>query len=148
MTPIPSVTRLLAALALAAMAACSTPGTGDVLSGGESQLRTRSMQTRSFDVSDKLVAMRAVIATLQDIGFMIEQADETLGTVTARKFATSHNEKGDLRMTVTVRSGDGGKMLVRANAEFNRNAVDDPAAYQKFFTSLSNALFMNAQQVK
>ncbi len=148
MNPIPPTTRLLATLALAVLAGCLTPGTGDVLSGSESQLRMRSMQTRSFDVSDKLLVMRAVISTLQDIGFMIEQADETLGTVTARKFVSPRNEGGDLRMTVTVRPGDGGKMLVRANAEFNRNAVEDPEAYQNFFTSLSKTLFLNAQQVK
>ncbi len=139
---------LFAAFMLAALAGCSTPGTGDVLAGGDAQLRMRSMQTRAFDATDKEMVMRAVIAALQDIGFMIEQADETLGTVTARKFVMMRDEGRDIRMTVIVRPGEPGKMLVRANAEFNRKVVDDPKAYQNFFTTLSKALFLNAQQVE
>lgn len=139
---------LLNALILLGLAACTTPDTGDVLSGGDSQLRTRSMQTRAFDVSDKQLVMRAVIATLQDIGFMIEQADETMGTITARKFVMQRDEGHNVRMTVTVRPRDGGQMLVRANAEFNNKPVDDPQAYQNFFMTLAKALFLTAQQVE
>lgn len=133
---------------LCSLAACSTPGTGDVLSGGDDQLKARSMQTRAFDVNDKRTVMRAIIATLQDIGFMIEQADETLGTITARKFVLQRDEGNDIRMTVTVQPRGGSQMLVRANAEFNNKPVNDPKAYQNFFMALSKALFLAAQQVE
>lgn len=136
---------LLVASLAGALAACAPPGTGDVLTGGEAQLRTRSIQTRAFEVSDRQLVMRAVIATLQDIGFLIEQADATMGTVTAQKFVMERGIGQVIRMTVTVRPRDSRQMLVRANAEFNNKPVEDPQAYQNFFVALGKALFLTAQ---
>jgi hypothetical protein len=47
----------------------------------ESQVKLRSIQTRVFDTSDRNLMLRTVIATLQDLEFVIDDADETLGTV-------------------------------------------------------------------
>ena len=50
-----------------------------------SQVQLRSIQSRAFDTTDKEKTMRAIIATLQDLGFMLDRADYTLGVVTASK---------------------------------------------------------------
>ena len=83
-----------------------------------------------------------VIATLQDLGFVIDKADNDLGTVSGTKL-----DQYSLRMTVTVRPRGETQMLVRANAQYNIQAVEDPEPYQHFFDSLSKALFLTAHQV-
>ncbi len=50
-----------------------------------SQVQLRSIQSRAFDTTDKEKTMRAIIATLQDLGFMLDRADYTLGVVAASK---------------------------------------------------------------
>lgn len=133
---------------LGALAACSSPGSRDVLSGGESQLKLRAAQTRAFETSDRNRVLRGVIATLQDLGFMVSSADAALGTVTGRKFTTAAGGQiHDLRMTVTVRPRDERQMLVRANAEFNNKPVEDPKAYQNFFAALGKSIFLAAAEV-
>jgi hypothetical protein len=37
--------------------------------------------------------------------------------------------------------------MVRANAQAGLNEIDDPAAYQNFFNSLSQSLFLDAHSV-
>jgi alkylhydroperoxidase/carboxymuconolactone decarboxylase family protein YurZ len=51
---------------------CETPKpTQDLLAPTEAQMKMRSFQTRTFDLEDRHLAMRAVIAALQDLGFII-----------------------------------------------------------------------------
>jgi hypothetical protein len=107
----------------------------------ESQLQKRSYQTRAFDTADKQKVLRAVIATLQDLGFIIDRADATLGSVSATKL-----DSYLLKITVSVRPR-GNQMLVRANAQYNITPVEDPKPYQDFFSSLSKSLFLQAQNV-
>lgn len=52
----------------------------------ESQVVLRAAQSRVFDTSDRIRILSAVVATLQDLGFMIEELDETLGIVSAKRF--------------------------------------------------------------
>ena len=67
---------------------CAAPEpTQDLLAPTEAQMKIRSVQTRTFDVKDRQLAMRGVIAALQDLGFIIERANEPLGLVTAARFA-------------------------------------------------------------
>ena len=139
----------LAILLLMLFAGCATPPEQGVMSGAESQLRMRSIQTRAFDTSDRQTVLRAVIATLQDLEFFIDTADASLGSVTARKFnIASGGTVNDLKVTITVRPRDGGQTLVRMNAEFNRKPVEDPEVYQRFFVALGKSLFLSAQQVE
>jgi hypothetical protein len=107
----------------------------------ETQLQKRSYQTRAFDTPDKQKVLRAVISTLQDLGFIIDRADATLGSVSATKL-----DSYLLKITVTVRPR-GEQMLVRANAQYNITPVEDPKPYQDFFSSLSKSLFLQAQNV-
>jgi hypothetical protein len=105
---------------------------------GESQVKIRQMQTRYFDSTDKKTTMDSAIATLQDLGFIIDKASFDLGSVSATKL------KGySLRMTVNVMPR-GQRMIVRANAQYNIQAVTDPEPYQQFFDALSKSMFLQA----
>ena len=112
-----------------------------LLDSDSSQVQLRSIQTRAFDTTDKEKALRTIMSTLQDLGFVIDKADANLGTVSATKL-----KYYALRMTVTVRPRGETQLLVRANAQYNVKPVTDPEPYQQFFTSLEKAMFLTAQQ--
>ena len=78
-----------------------------LLDSDTSQVQLRSIQTRSFDTKDKVKTLRTVIATLQDLGFVIDKADSKLGIVSATKL-----EHYILRITVTVRPRGETQLLV------------------------------------
>ena len=99
------------------------------------------MQTRAFDTMDENRTLRAIIATLQDFGFVVKKADEALGTITARRV-----DKYPLRMTVTVRPRGETQVLVRMNAYYGR-PVRDPVIYQNFFISLAKSMFLTANPI-
>ena len=130
---------LLTALIL--LTSCA-PSTHQVLATKESQVKLRVIQTRAFDTTDKEKMLRTVIATLQDLGFIVDKADNVLGAVSATKL-----DRYTLRMTVSVRPRGETQLLVRANAQYNISAVEDPEPYQQFFDALSKAIFLTAHQV-
>jgi hypothetical protein len=113
-----------------------------------SQVQLRSIQSRAFDTTDKEKTMRAIIATLQDLGFMLDRADYTLGVVTASKSrADVLHAPGSMRMTVTVRPRGEKQLMVRANAEYQLMPLTEPKPYQNFFNSLEKAMFLEAHEV-
>lgn len=114
-----------------------------LLDSDESQLKLRSIQSRAFDTTDKEKVLRSVMATLQDLGFVIDKADLTLGMITATKL-----RRYALRMTVTVRPRGETQVLVRANAQYELKVVDQPEPYQEFFAALQKSMFLAAQQVE
>ncbi len=124
-----------------AVPGCQYSGRG-LLESKESQVTIRSVQSRAFDTSDRTATLQAIIATLQDVGFIIDHADYTLGSVTATKL-----EFHQIRITVTVRPRGRKQLLVRANARFNIRPILEPEPYQSFFASLSKAMFLEAQLV-
>ena len=127
--------------ALPFVAGCSS-SRKQLLAADESQVKLRSIQTRAFDTTDKEKMQRTVMATLQDLGFVIDDASAVLGTVSATKL-----DRYALRMTVSVRPRGESQLLVRANAQYNLRAVEDPEPYQQFFDSLGKAMFLAAHQV-
>ena len=133
--------RLVLLLGLLALAGCATT-TPTNIAGGGTQLETRQIQTREYDTLNKAMTMRSVIATLQDLGFTIDQADAELGTVTATRL-----DEYTMRMTVTVVQKDGERISVRANARIGENAVLDAATYQDFFVVLDKAMFLTMHKV-
>ena len=128
-------------IALVMLVSCA-PSTKQVLATKESQVKLRAIQTRAFDTTDKEKMLRTVIATLQDLGFIVDKADNTLGTVSGTKL-----DRYALRMTVSVRPRGETQLLVRANAQYNIYAVEEPEPYQQFFDALSKAIFLTAHQV-
>lgn len=132
----------LAVLVSLTISGCATTGSSPDVTGDGSQLEMRQIQTREYDTLDKAMTLRSVIATLQDLSFVIDKADADLGTVSATR-----HDKYVMRMTVTVRKKDGGRIAVRANARIDENAVDDPKTYQDFFVALDKAMFLTLQKV-
>lgn len=135
--------RVFGALAVLLMlTACQTDSRQQVLATTKSQVELRSIQTRAFDTTDKEKTLRTVMATLQDLNFVLDKADAVLGTVSGTKL-----DGYQLRMTVTVRPRGENQLLVRANAQYNIYPVEDPEPYQQFFAALQKAMFLTAQQV-
>jgi hypothetical protein len=128
-------------LTLIMLVSCA-PSTKQVLATKESQVKLRAIQTRAFDTTEKEKMLRTVIATLQDLGFVVDKGDATLGTVSGTKL-----DRYALRMTVSVRPRGETQLLVRANAQYNITAVEEPEPYQQFFDALSKAIFLTAHQV-
>jgi len=124
------------------MSVSCAPSTHQVLASKGSQVKLRAIQTRVFDTTNKEKMLRTVIATLQDLGFVVDKADDILGTVSGTKL-----DRYALRMTVSVRPRGETQLMVRANAQYNIYAVEDPEPYQQFFDALSKAIFLTAHQV-
>jgi hypothetical protein len=133
---------VLSGSALIGLSGCQTTSSSQLLKADQSQVQTRNIQTRAFDTTDKNKTLRTVISTLQDLGFVVDKADEVLGSVSATKL-----DGYQLRITVTVRPRGQTQLLVRANAQYNLTAVEDPEIYQDFFTSLGKSMFLTAHNV-
>lgn len=135
--------KIICAMLLAlSLSACATGSVNEAMQTEKSQVALRSIQSRAFDTTDKNRLLRTVIATLQDLGFVIDKADNDLGTVSATKL-----NGYQLRMTVSVRPHGRKQSLVRANAQYQLTTVEDPKPYQQFFTALQKAMFLTAHQV-
>ena len=130
-------------LALAALGISGCASTTQRAMDSGNQLQLRSMQTRVFDSADRVAVLRTVVATLQDLGFVIDQADSDLGTVSATKL-----NQYLIKMTVTVHARNATSVSVRASARYNLQPIEDPAIYQDFFTALEKSMFLKAQQVE
>jgi len=111
--------------------------------GDSSQVELRSFQSRVFDTTDKQKTLKSVISTMQDLGFVISKADAQVGVVTGSKFA----DRNSVILSVTVRSKNDKQILVRANAQQQLEAIEDPQMYQDFFNALQKAMFLKAQEL-
>ena len=129
-------------LVLVTLIGCQTDSKQQILLTHKSQVSLRAVQTRLFDTKDRNKTLRAVVATLQDLGFVIDKADEDLGTVSATKL-----DQFLMRMTVTVRPRGKNQTVVRSSAQYNLVAVNDAKPYQQFFEALQKALFLTANEV-
>jgi cell division protein FtsB len=133
--------RLLVMLGAVLLCGCVS-SIDQVTKTDQSAVQMRSYQQRAFDTADKEQTLRSVIATLQDLDFVLDKADLDLGMVTATKLSGYQ-----LRITVTVRPRGDAQMLVRANAGYGEEAVKDLKFYRDFFTALEKAMFLTAHEV-
>ena len=112
----------------------------ELLALNVAQMKIRSFQTRAFDVKDQNKVLRGVVASLQDLGFIVERANGPMGLVTAGKFGP--NGRGFVEVTVTVRAKGEKQTEVRVNALFNTKPIEDPKVYQNFFIAVERSLFV------
>lgn len=116
----------------------------DVLGTTQTQVQMRNYQSRMFDTSDKAMVLRAVVSTMQDLGFIIERADEKLGTISGTSYVKANASK----LTVSVREINANQIVVRANGQVGLKALEDPIPYQNFFNALGQSLFLEAHEVE
>lgn len=141
---------VVAALLLVACGSGCAAGPESAIFEPGSALESRSIQTRVLRTSDQDAVLRAVISTLQDLGFVLDRADAELGSVSATKL-----DRYQIRMTVTVRPRNAGEVLVRANADYSEpqtgktaRPIDDPTAYQDFFQALERSAFLASEHAE
>lgn len=113
-----------------------------VIASTMSAVQLRSIQSRTFDTTDRDQVLRGAIATLQHLGYAVIRVSPEAGSVTAVK-------KGRLRMTVSVYPRGTVQTVVRANALLPMGAgdtqIDDPLFYRNlFFEPLSQTLALAA----
>lgn len=121
---------------------CASNNASYVVGTNESQLQMRNYQSRAFETNDKSLIMRAIISTMQDLGFIINQADDKIGTISGTSFSNLSV------LTITVRQINQDKIIVRAIAQHNRRLIEDPTVYNNFFISLSQSLFLEAHEIE
>jgi len=133
------------------LVACSAPLREDIIFEGQStQLQIRSIQSRVFDTADRIKALRAIIATLQDLDFVIDQADSRVGVIIATRMSGYL-----LTATVMVTENDSNRLLIRARMqtgwlplakqvrrELSLSRPISDEAYQEFFYSLRKNMFL------
>lgn len=124
------------------IAGCQMNSRQQVLLTTKSQAAQRSISTRYFETQDSAAVFQGVLAALQDLGFVVDRADPALGTVSATRYGN-----GVTRFTVTVRDGQSGRTIVRASGQLNQTEIAEPAAFQRFFDTLEQALFLAANQI-
>lgn len=129
-------------LLVAALLLSACVSNNSAITASDSQVLIRQMQTRVYESLDKGDTLRSVLATLQDLGFVIDTADYEMATITATKL-----DEYQLRVTVTVRDRNESQLAVRANARVDDRLIDDPATYQDFFTVLDKAIFLTRHNV-
>lgn len=139
---------LLLFLVAGSLAACQTTRGDDIMMSQKGAVELRAMQSRAFDTPDRYKTLRAIVSTLQDLGYTIDKVESNAGTVSATKLTA-------LRLTASVYPRGTTQTIVRTNAlvkvqqQRMQNQVDDPEFYQKlFFEPLSKALFLTALQVE
>ena len=141
---------LLAIMTVCLLVSCATqlPVREVIFEDQMTMLQTRSIQSRTFELTDRIKAMRAVISTLQDLDFVIDNADSHLGIITATKMKSFH-----LHTTVKVNDTPGGRVIVRLQMSggypMGRHGYVQPiplaeGVYQEFFTSLEKNFFLGS----
>ena len=137
----------------ALLSACAANQQPELIASNKSAVELRAMQSRMFETGDKNRIVRAIIATLLDLGYSIEKVEPEVGTVTGEKLT-------DIRLTASAYPRGSERTIVRTNAivqiltdarTYHRQGyqIDAPEFYQKwFFDPLSKALFLTALQVE
>ncbi|MGH7769610.1 MAG: hypothetical protein ACREQP_19355 [Candidatus Binatia bacterium] len=125
--------------AFAAAGGCDY-GLRDFSQRPEGQQKLASIRSRSFETTDREKMLRAVITTLQDLGFIVDRADYEHQSVSGTKL-----DQYLLRWTVTVLPQGASRLAVRAQARYDVTPVLEPEPYQKFFAALSRTVALEAR---
>ncbi len=95
---------------------------------------TRHM--RDFATGDILRALRLAIATLQDLGFALENANNETGTLIASRL-----DKHPLRLTITISQKSETEITAAISTAYANTELADPAPANALFATYEAALF-------
>ncbi|WP_118138761.1 hypothetical protein [Oceanicella sp. SM1341] len=123
------------------IAGCQMNSTQQVLQSTRSQAAQRVISTREYDTADRDAVLQAVVSTLQDLEYVIDRVDPILGTVSATRYGRDLS-----RLTVSIRESSG-VTIVRASGQTNQTEISDPLAFESFYDSLSQSLFLQPHNV-
>lgn len=136
------------------------------------QLELRGYQTREYDTQDIRLVMKAMVNVLQDMGFIINNADTQLGLLSANKMTDITHSKKEIKRaqkkdellsktlvldcTANV-SAFGKQSRVRVNfqqrvlgtngATMSASPITDAAFYQQFFSQVDKGIFLQQEGV-
>lgn len=153
MTSVATIRAAVICLLASLLVSCAVPLRDEGIFEDEvTQLQVRSVQSRLFDTPDRIRAMRAVITTLQDLDFVIDQADSRLGVITATRMSGYL-----LSATVMVTEKDANRMLVRVRMKTGWSPLAEQGmfqshplteeVYQEFFYSIEKNMFLSSRWI-
>ncbi len=138
----------------------------------QTQLQIREFQTRSFEIADSKMVMKAMVNVLQDEGFIISNASSDLGFLSASResdvqkggekffsilFGNGHYKKAAVTECTANVSEHGKQTKVRVN--FRNKVLDnvgnikkldpifDPVFYQDFFSKVDKGIFLQKEKI-
>lgn len=138
------------------------------------QLEWRNLQTKNFDTKDPISVMKALIASLQDEGFIIESTNTELGLISATKeiTETDKNDKAfqefwigkatgyqtskkiTASCTVTtigketrVRVNLSAKGMTESGGALWSQPIDNPKTYQNIFSKIDKSIFLQKENL-
>ena len=138
-----------------------------------SQMEMRSFQTREYDTNDSKLVLKAVLNTLQDMGFIVNTADPGIGLLTASKWTNIGHTKKELKeakkkqtalsksvvLDCTANISEFGKKQCRVRVNFQQRVLDaagatmqanpitDAKFYQTFFSQVDKGIFLQQEGV-
>ena len=140
--------------------------------GIATQLERRNVQTRTYDVADTRLVMKALVNVLQDLGYVIKSADTDLGLLNAEKWTDVPHSRRELKkaekkgqplaktqmfectanVTQTgeqcrVRLTFQRRVLDLEGAVIHASMIDEPEFYQRFFSQVSKSVFLQQEGV-
>ncbi len=136
------------------------------------QLELRAFQTREFDTTDTKLVMKAMLNVLQDMGFIVNDANVELGLITASKWTDIPHTKKEVKQArkdetplaksivldctanvspfdkqSRVRVNFQKRILDERGATMEARPVEDAAFYQTFFSKVDKGIFLQEEGV-
>lgn len=136
------------------------------------QLEIREFQTRTFDIKDPKLVIKALLNVLQDEGFIVRNADSELGFLSATKETdlgyggsiwTSKGEPDRWKKTSVIETTANvslfGKGQCRVRVNFQEKILDNMGSivevrailnekyYQNFFAKVDKGLFIQREKL-
>jgi hypothetical protein len=136
-----------ALIIILSLTGCATADYDPFVAAVDSQLATRSQQTREIESNGYMPLVTAVISTLQDYHFRIVDVDADLGTITAyqmNEFRPADPLSGRTALTVMVRERAETTFSVRMNMTIGSKTENESELYQQFFSALHRKLHYQA----
>lgn len=160
-----------------AITACQQTIPKSALQLSNESFELRHLQTRSFKTSDERKLLKAGAGVLQDLGFNIDESEMSLGVIVGSKErdateagqvaaavfvallgggAMPIDDNQKIRASFVTRKAKGG---TNARVTFQRvvwntqgrvsrtESIEEPEIYQEFFSKLSKAVFLDANEI-